>query len=139
MNFGQAIVSGFRNYIGYTGRACRSEYWYWVLFMFLGNIVALILDSMLFPSAAPTPGGAMDPASQLSPISGLFSLLILVPAIMMQIRRLHDINRSGWWWLIGFVPIIGTIILIVWAIQRGTAGDNRFGPDPLAGAAAQPI
>lgn len=127
MNFGQAIASGFRNYVGFEGRACRSEYWYWVLFTFLGSIVTAILDAILFPG------------NQIQLLNSLFGLAILVPSIAVLIRRLHDIDKSGWWWLLSFIPIIGWIILIIWAVRRGDAGPNRFGPDPLAAPTAQPL
>ena len=124
MNFGQAIASGFRNYIGFEGRACRSEFWFWILFTFIAGIVTAILDWVLFAD------------NELSPINTLFNLAVLLPSIAVQIRRLHDINRTGWWWLLWFVPIVGWIVLIVWAIQRGDETNNRFGADPLVARAA---
>lgn len=71
-------------------------------------------------------------------ISGLIMLALLLPGIAVGVRRLHDIDRSGWWLLIIFVPIIGVIAVIYWACLKGTDGANRFGPDPLDGIAAQP-
>ena len=115
MNFVQAISSGFSNYVAFRGRAIRSEYWYWVLFTVIGNIVAEIIDAVLGITA-------IDP---------LFGLAVLLPSIAVAIRRLHDLDRTGWWILIGLIPIIGWIILIIWYCSRGTVGSNRFGPDPL--------
>ena len=63
----------------------------------------------------------------------LGSLALFLPALALAVRRLHDLDRSGWWLLVGFVPIVGTIVLLVWFCTRGTEGPNRFGPDPLAG------
>lgn len=120
MNFGQAIGSGFKNYVGFEGRACRSEYWFWILFVFIFIIVTGILDSVLFPD---NPAGL---------IGALFSLGVFLPNLAIGVRRLHDIDKSGWWLLIGFIPIVGWIILIVWAIKRGDEASNRFGADPLA-------
>ncbi len=115
MNFGQAISSGFSNYVKFSGRAVRSEYWYWVLFTVLGNIVAEIIDAVLGITA----------------INPLFGLAIILPSIAVAIRRLHDLDRSGWWIFIGLIPLIGWIVLIIWHCTRGTAGPNRFGPNPL--------
>ena len=115
MNFSQAISSAFSNYVNFSDRACRSEYWYWFLCVVLGQLVALIVDSVI--------------GIQLT--IGIFSLVVLLPGIAVGVRRLHDLDRSGWWLLLGFVPLVG-IILIVWFCMRGTPGPNRFGPDPLA-------
>jgi uncharacterized membrane protein YhaH (DUF805 family) len=116
MNFGQAISSGFSNYVKFSGRAVRSEYWYWVLFTVLGGIVAGIIDVVL----------------SISVISGLFGLATILPSIAVQVRRLHDLDRTGWWIFLAVIPLIGWIILIIWYCSRGTAGPNRFGPDALA-------
>ncbi len=116
MNFGQAISSGFSNYVKFSGRALRSEYWYWVLFTVLGAIIAGIIDVVL----------------SISVISGLFGLATILPSLAVQVRRLHDLDRTGWWIFLGVIPLIGWIILIIWYCSRGTAGPNRFGPDALA-------
>lgn len=122
MQFQDAIRSGLRNYVTFSGRASRSEYWYWVLFAFLVAIAGSIIDHALFPFAS------------TGPIEGLTSLLLFLPGLAVSIRRLHDIDRTGWWWLIAFT-VIGIILLLVWACARGTPGANRYGADPLAGAA----
>ena len=115
MNFTQAVQSGFNKYVIFSGRAPRSEYWYWALFSFIVQIVANMLDM----------------AMGMGLISGLLSLALLLPSIAVGIRRLHDIDRTGWWLLIAFTGI-GLILLIVWACIKGTDGPNRFGADPLA-------
>jgi uncharacterized membrane protein YhaH (DUF805 family) len=120
MGFGEAIQSGFRNYVGFSGRASRSEYWYWVLFAFLVGIAASIADASL--------GGGM---STVGILGGIVGLALLLPNIAIAIRRLHDRDKSGWWLLLVLIPLIGAIILIVWFVVRGTSGPNRFGPDPL--------
>jgi uncharacterized membrane protein YhaH (DUF805 family) len=121
MQFQDAIRSGFRNYVGFSGRAPRSEFWYWQLFVVLVAVAASILDSGFLPE------------SDVGPISAVTSLALLLPGIAMAIRRLHDIDRTGWWVLLA-LTLIGAILLIVWACFKGTNGSNRFGPDPLAGA-----
>jgi uncharacterized membrane protein YhaH (DUF805 family) len=116
MGFGQAISAGFIKYVNFRDRACRSEYWYWTLFTIIAGIVAAIIDAKL--------------NTQL--VSGLFDLVTLIPSLAIAVRRLHDLDRSGWWLLLSFVPLIGFIVLLVWYATKGTDGPNRFGPDPLA-------
>jgi uncharacterized membrane protein YhaH (DUF805 family) len=114
MQFGEAIKSGFNNYVTFSGRAARSEFWYWTLFSFLVNVAAAIIDSGL----------------GLGFIGTLISLALLLPGIAVSARRLHDLDRTGWWLLIAFTGI-GIILLIIWDCIKGTVGPNRFGPDPL--------
>ncbi len=116
MNFGEAIKSGFSNYVNFSDRASRSAYWYWLLFVTIGYIVALIIDR----------------AIGVPIVYVLFALAVLLPGIAVAVRRLHDLDRSGWWLLLGFIPLVGGIILIVWFCGKGTDGPNRFGADPLA-------
>ena len=119
MNFGEAIKSGFSNYVTFSGRAARSEFWYWTLFALLVSLAAGIIDEALIEAET----GLFGP---------LVGLALFLPGLAMSVRRLHDIDRTGWWVLIS-LTIIGIILLIVWACFKGTAGPNRFGPDPLAG------
>lgn len=123
MGFTDAIKSGFQKYIGFSGRAARSEYWYWVLFIVLLQIVAWLIDMTLF--GFNTTG--------VNPIGSLLSLATLLPGLAVSVRRLHDIDRVGWWIFLALIPIVGAIVLIYWACLRGTVGANRFGPDPLQG------
>ena len=114
MGFGEAISSGFSHYVGFSGRASRSEFWYWYLFVLILSIVGNIIDAVIG-----------------MPIFGaIVSLGLLLPNIAMNIRRLHDIDRTGWWILIAFTGI-GAILLIVWACMKGTTGSNTYGPDPI--------
>jgi uncharacterized membrane protein YhaH (DUF805 family) len=122
MTFGQAISSGFQNYVNFTGRAARSQFWYWVLFAVLASIVASLIDFALFPR------------SYLSPINTLVGLALFLPGLAVSVRRLHDTDRTGWWLLLLFIPLIGAIILLVWFCAAGSPGPNRFGSAPLAGA-----
>jgi uncharacterized membrane protein YhaH (DUF805 family) len=123
MDFSQAIASGFRNYVNFSGRAARSEYWYWTLFVILVAVVTTILDTAIFPQ------------NELGPINTVATVILFLPGLAVSVRRLHDIDRTGWWILLA-LTIIGIILLIVWACIKGTQGSNRFGPDPLAGAGA---
>ncbi len=119
MGFTEAIRSGFSNYVNFSGRAPRSEYWYWALFAFLVSIGADIIDFILFQGAN-------------TPISYLVSLALLLPGVAVSVRRLHDIDRTGWWLLIVFT-VIGIFVLLYWDCVKGTTGPNRFGDDPLGG------
>ena len=123
MNFQEAIVSGFRNYATFAGRAPRSEYWFWTLFAILVGAAAAILDAAFFPGL------------NVRPVHSLVSLALLLPGIAVSVRRLHDLDRSGWWMLI-ILTGIGLILLLVWFCLRGTPGPNRYGPDPLGVAPA---
>jgi uncharacterized membrane protein YhaH (DUF805 family) len=119
MNFPNAIVSGFRNYVNGRGRAARSEYWYWALFVFLLGFICSVLDAGIFPE------------NTVSPFSSVAGIVTFLPGISVAVRRLHDIGRTGWWWLIAFT-VVGIIVLIYWACQKGDAGPNAYGSDPLA-------
>lgn len=121
MNFTEAIQSGFRNYVNFKGRAARSEYWYWALFYVIVVIVTSLIDL------------AIAGYGSIQPLTTLAELALLLPTVALGVRRLHDTDRSGWWLLLSFIPVIGWIILIIWYCSRGTIGANRFGPDPLGG------
>jgi uncharacterized membrane protein YhaH (DUF805 family) len=121
MNLLEAIKSGFSNYVNFSGRAIRSEYWYWTLFVFVLVGVLGIIDEWL------NPGLSMG---AFSIFNGLVSLALFLPGLAVSVRRLHDIDRTGWWLLLSFT-VIGIVLLIVWACQPGTSGPNRFGPDPM--------
>ncbi len=124
MNFTQAIASGFRNYVTFSGRAARSEFWYWALFVVILSVVAGILDAAVFPELW------ADPENIVTPFGSVASLATLLPSLAVGARRLHDIDRTGWWLLL-HLTLIGTFVIIYWACCRGTSGPNRFGPDPL--------
>jgi uncharacterized membrane protein YhaH (DUF805 family) len=116
MSFGEAIRSGFQRYTDFGGRSSRSEYWFWVLFTALASIGLGVLDLVIR-----TDGGLV----------GVFALVTFLPSLAVAVRRLHDIDRSGWWLLIGFVPLIGSIILIIWFATAGRESPNRYGRNPL--------
>lgn len=113
MTFFEAIKTCFSKYADFDGRAARSEFWWWVLFVFLASSAASILSPV---------------------VSGLFSLGVLLPNIAVAARRLHDIDRSGWWQLIWLIPLIGWLLLIYWFAQPGKE-PNRFGSPGIAAAA----
>ena len=115
-----------QRYFGFSGRARRSEYWWFFLFNVLVSIVASILDSVL---------GTMSDDTNVGLIGSIASLALLLPSIAVGIRRLHDTSRSGWWILIGLIPIVGWIVLLVFYVQD-SHGDNQYGPSPKAAAPA---
>jgi uncharacterized membrane protein YhaH (DUF805 family) len=114
MGFTEAISSGFSNYVGFAGRASRSEYWYWTLFAIIVALVAIVIDIVVFPDM------------EMRPVNTIVGLALFLPGLAVAARRLHDLNQSGWWLLL-FVFIWGSFF---W---KGTDGPNRYGPDPLEG------
>jgi uncharacterized membrane protein YhaH (DUF805 family) len=118
MSFVEAIGSCFRNYASFSGRAVRSEYWYWVLFAAIVLFVFGAIDEALYSGPL-----AMGPFSYVAMAVGL---ALILPSLAVSVRRLHDIDRTGWWVLIG-PTVIGTLVLIYWACLPGTSGSNRFG------------
>ncbi len=116
MNFVESIKFGFSNYVNFKGRSRRSGFWYWVLFT---NLLSLVL-SVLF--------GSND--SFYAGLTTLVGLALLLPSLGYSIRRLHDINKSGWFLLFMLIPLVGWIFLLVWYVKDSDPGDNRFGPNP---------
>lgn len=126
MGMQDAVRSFFKRYTDFQGRSSRSEFW-WVYLAYI--IIYAVFMALTFAD----PGGAVSMV-----VSGLFlifALAIIVPMFAISFRRLHDTDRSAWWLLIGFLPLIGAIVLIVFYVTPGTKGPNRFGPDPLGGGA----
>ncbi len=116
LTFGEAVSRAFQNYCNFSGRSSRSEYWWWVLFTFIVGVVVSIAFCW------------NDTAESFA--SGVTSLFFFLPSFGLLFRRLHDTGRSGWWWLLNFIPLVGSIILIVWCCQDSQRGDNQYGPEP---------
>jgi len=110
-----------KQYADFNGRARRKEYWTFALFNVLFSVVAVILDNLS--------GLAMDGLGY-GPIYGLYILAVLVPALAVAVRRLHDVGKSGWMLLIALIPLIGAIWLLVLLFTDSTPGVNEFGPNP---------
>lgn len=124
MTFVQAVTSVYQGYVRFTGRAARSEFWYWVLF----QVIAQIVIGAIFGGGHMTMGGGgMSMHYEGGLVANLWMLANFLPGLAVSIRRLHDIDKSGWFLLIALIPVVGWIVLIVWYCQQGTAGDNRFG------------
>ena len=105
-----------QNYATFTGRARRSEFWWYALFQFAVMLAAGLIDGVLFRG------------HQF--ISGLAGLALIVPNIAVSVRRLHDTSRSGWWCLLAFIPLLGGLVLLYFTIQPGTPDANAYGPNP---------
>jgi uncharacterized membrane protein YhaH (DUF805 family) len=115
------VTEALKKYAVFSGRSRRTEYWYFVLFVVLISIVLSLIDALIGTSNSSMGGGLL---------SGIFGLATLVPSIAVSVRRLHDIDRTGWWVLIGLVPLIGWLVLLVFHVQDSTPGTNRYGSNP---------
>jgi uncharacterized membrane protein YhaH (DUF805 family) len=112
-----------KKYADFGGRARRKEYWMFALFNVLIYIAILIFSAIL---------GSIDNSLALigSLLLVVYALAIFVPSLAVAVRRLHDTGRSGWWFLIAFVPVVGGIILLVFTVQDGVPGENEYGKNP---------
>jgi uncharacterized membrane protein YhaH (DUF805 family) len=117
MDIQTSIKTCFSKYATFSGRASRSEFWLFQLFTFLGSIVTLIIDVMIL-------GFSLDDAS--SPTNLIFLLIVMIPSVAVGCRRLHDLNKSGWWQIL-YLTIIGIILLIIWWATQGENKKNKFG------------
>lgn len=144
MGFKEAVESVLkRNYANFQGRASRSEYWYYTLFVV---IVALVLTGLLMATMNFQTGEISGIGYVVIAILAVFYLAILIPSIAVAVRRFHDRDMSGWWYLgfialsmIPFVGFVAGIAQLVIFCLKGTDGDNRFGPDPLRPSARADI
>ncbi|MGD1065460.1 MAG: DUF805 domain-containing protein [Vulcanimicrobiaceae bacterium] len=112
-----------RKYTVFQGRSGRAEFWWFTLM----NVIVAFVLLMAFGAISRNLGSA---------IVTIYELLILLPTLGLAIRRLHDINKSGWWIFISFVPFVGGLILLIFYILPGTPGENQFGPSPSVAAVA---
>lgn len=117
--------AAFKNAFDFRGRACRSEYWYFAGFNF---VFLMMLGYIDFVS------GAWDPDLAIGVLSSIYYIIIVIPGISLIVRRLHDLDRSGWWFFAFMIPIIGTIACIITMMLKGTPGVNDFGHDPIVSA-----
>lgn len=110
-----------KKYTVFNGRSRRKEYWYFVLFNTIISIVLAVIDVVT---------GSFSPEAGIGLLGGIYTLAVLIPGIAVAVRRLHDTGRSGWWLLIGLIPIIGAIVLLVFMVQDSNPGQNQYGPNP---------
>ena len=126
MSFATAVKAFWSNYTNFKGRARRSEYWFIQLFLIATNIAVAVVDLALM-------NGDVERflANGGGGIVGLIWILAtIVPALAVLIRRLHDTNRSGWWALIGLIPVAGAIVLLVFTVEDSNKGVNKYGASP---------
>jgi uncharacterized membrane protein YhaH (DUF805 family) len=117
MSFTNAIQVCFNKYATFSGRASRSEYWWFYLFTILVNVVF----SIIF---------AATQSSVINGLSGLFALAVLLPSLAVATRRLHDVGRSGWWQLL-VLTVIGVFVLLYWFVQPSANSTNEYGAPPV--------
>jgi len=132
-----AIVNNFRDvvtkqYFAFDGRTARREFWYYVLAYVVIYIVVSFIEGIFWGGAAYVPHYGYYYYFNPRPLTGLLTLALLLPSLGIAARRLHDIDRSAWWLLIGLIPVIGWLVLLYWYVQPGTTGTNQFGEIPSA-------
>lgn len=121
MSFAEAVETCLvKKFVSFSGRARRSEYWYFTLFSLIVSMAASIIGGMLF----------VHHEGDVNLLSSLLSLVLFLPGLGVAVRRLHDIGKSAWWYLIIFVPMIGWIILLVFMCKDSFPGPNQYGPSP---------
>ena len=122
MGFGQAISYNFSNLTNFEGRAPRSQFWWWMLFLWLISLVVNIFTGGL--------GSLMgrNEFSFLSLVGWIIGIVVVLATVAVGARRLHDTGKSGWLQLLWILPCIGPIILIIFWAQAGNPGDNQYGP-----------
>ncbi len=144
MGFIESIKSVFNKYATFSGRARRSEFWWFTLLcyiiQYIQYVLACIMSIMSLLTAADsdasaelavtTLGGTVVAYLIMASVMFVVSLILLIPSISVSVRRLHDIGRSGWWLLLGFIPIVGPIVLLVWFCTDSQTGDNQWGKNP---------
>jgi uncharacterized membrane protein YhaH (DUF805 family) len=116
VGFIDAIKMGFKGYVVWNARSTRPEFWWWVLFVVAVAIVALLLDSLIFGTQT---GG-------FGPIYLFAVLALFLPNLSLIVRRLHDTNRTGWWYWIALIPFVGAIVLLVFFLLPSTQGPTRW-------------
>lgn len=131
MNIQDSVKICLSKYTEFKGRASRSEYWFWCLFVILATLASMILDQILGTNFKIDDGYGGEIASPYGYVYLLVVLGLFLPGLSVTVRRLHDVGKSGWFYLIVLIPIVGFIVLLVWFCQQGTNGDNQYGPNPL--------
>ena len=116
MDFQTSVQTCFKKYATFSGRASRSEFWYFALFTLIAGFVTAIIDTMIFGYTVEDYG----------PLNTILNVVVFIPSLAVGARRLHDTNKSGWWQLI-YLTIIGIILLIVWWATMGDTKKNMHG------------
>ncbi|MEZ5114991.1 MAG: DUF805 domain-containing protein [Candidatus Nanopelagicales bacterium] len=131
MGFGQAVSTCFRKYATFSGRAPRSEFWWFIVFYWILVVVTSIIDRLLgfkvYTGTLTINGVDYSTYTQTGWVTSIAVLLMILPILAVSVRRLHDTDRTGWWWWIGIVCCIGWIVLLIFYLQEGTRGPNKYG------------
>jgi uncharacterized membrane protein YhaH (DUF805 family) len=130
----QWYLKVLKQYADFNGRARRTEFWMFVLFNAIAYVVLALVDVLIGTASFVASGTGFQFGGGL--LSGLYSLAVLIPSLAVTVRRFHDQDKSGWFILLGLIPIVGGIIVLVFMCLEGTRGANRFGPDPKQDAMA---
>ena len=117
----KGFVDYWKNFFNFKDRTTRKDYWMAVLFIFLISFVI----GLIFPGTTETTSNTFN--YQASTVSSIWSLITLIPSFAVTVRRLHDINKSGWWVLIELVPIVGLIVMLVFVCSKSVDTDNKYG------------
>lgn len=120
-------IAVLKKYAVFSGRARRKEYWFFALFNIIFSFVLGFIDAVV---------GTFDPSIGIGLLGGVYSLAVLLPGIGVFVRRLHDTGRSGWWFFIAFVPIVGAIVLLIFMFLDSNPDENQYGPNPKLEAAS---
>jgi len=115
MNIQESVLTCINKYFDFTGRARRSEYWWFILAVYVVDVILTALGRKI---------------GIFNVLASLVSLALLIPSLAVNWRRMHDVGRSGAWFFINFLPIIGNIIYLVFAVQDSQPGSNQYGPNP---------
>ncbi|WP_340123238.1 DUF805 domain-containing protein [Methylobacter svalbardensis] len=110
-----------KKYAVFDGRARRKEYWFFFLFNIIISMILSAVDGLT---------GSFNPETGVGLLGGIYTIAVLIPSIAVSVRRLHDTGRSGWWLLIGLIPLIGTIICFVFMVQDSESSENEYGSNP---------
>ena len=114
-------LEALKKYAVFRGRATGAEYWYFSLVNFLVSIALLAMDNII---------GSFDPTMGMGLLSTSYGLAVTIPGLALTTRRLHDINKSAWWCLFAFIPILGPVVLLFFAVQASNSGENKYGLNP---------
>lgn len=126
-------IEVLKKYVVFSGRASRSEYWYFALFSTIISIILTVIDLAMGSGSADSSVSAdagMAMSVNMGLLGGIYSLAVLLPSLGVSFRRLHDTDHSAWWLLIAFIPLIGAIVLLVFLVKDSTPGNNKYGPNP---------
>ena len=110
-----------KKYACFSGRARRQEYWLFALFNIIAGIIIGVIAGVLV---------SVTKVTAFAFLGTIYNLAVLIPGLAVLFRRLHDIGKSGWWWLLAFIPFIGWIVLLVFCCLDSQPGDNQYGPNP---------